>query len=125
MSPVIREIGYFELSRQLQQLTRLPCGSTIVATTMAWPIANYIDRRTSEKLQNPLLSVLGVAFAAYFAGCELVYQFTKSWSSPNLISVAGDYFLVVLLLGMALEEAYLLARAIRQLQNGGPPPSVS
>jgi hypothetical protein len=92
---------------------------------MAWTIANHIDRGTTETLQNPLLSACGVAFMGFFAGGDLVYHFTNSWPSHSFISVAGDYFIVALFLGMALERAYFLSRAIRRLQNSGPPPSVS
>ncbi len=61
----------------------------------------------------------------FFAGSDLVYHFTNTWPSHGFISVAGDYFIVALFLGMALERTYFLSRAIHRLQNSGHPPSVS
>ena len=89
---------------------------------MRWTFVNYINRGTTEALENPLLSACGVAFMGFFAGGDLVYQFMKGWPSPSIISFAGDYFIVALFLGMALERAYFLSRVIRQLQDGGPSP---
>ena len=84
---------------------------------MAWTVASYIDRGTAEVLQNPLFSACGVALMGSFAGGELVYHFTSSWPSHGFISAAGDYLMVAVFLGIALERAYFLSRAIRRLQN--------
>ncbi len=68
---------------------------------MAWTMANYIDEGTTTTLQNPVKSLLAVVFAAFCAGGELVYHFTKSWASPNVISVVGDFFIVAIPIGIA------------------------
>jgi hypothetical protein len=84
---------------------------------MAWTLANYIDRGTTETIQSPLRSAYGAAFLGFGAGGDFVYHFTKDWPS-TLTSAALDYFLIVMLLGMALERGYFLARTIRRLRSG-------
>jgi hypothetical protein len=85
---------------------------------MAWTLANHIDRGTTETIQDPLMSACWVVFMAFFAGGEFVYHFTKNLQS-SFTSGALHYFILAIVLGIVLERAYFLARAIRQLRTPG------
>jgi hypothetical protein len=84
---------------------------------MASTLANYIDRGTTETIQSPSRSAYGAAFLGFGAGGDFIYHFTRHWSS-TAFSSALDYLVVAILLGMALERGYFLARAIRRLRSG-------
>ena len=89
--------------------------------TRIW--AKHVEEGTTRAISNPFLCSFMAVLLGCFAGVEFIWA-VESEAPRSLVRVVLDCSMILIFLGMALDASFMLASAVRKLQNISSPSSV-